>query len=244
LTEKDNTVTRLLLDDRLAPATSEIGFLELPLERAVEGWHDWQAGILSPLGITLDRQVVCGSLEEVLERLLPLTSVDRRRFLFIPTEGPWTAFFDNGHQGTDAMAPMSFLAQQLKCRGLRVVAVPDADENGKEDRFGAAVLEIYGPQETDFLNYVRSIACVEDTAGWTFAEAGTAQPFEDQSLYAKRRTKDRFTLQALASYLDELGVRAFDDGYFRPQDGAVILEKTGTAPAGMREFTLAEARRR
>lgn len=89
-----------LLDDRLAPLTSEIGFLEAARDEAVDAFGKWQAPIQRNRGVRLIRHNVSGGLERVLSALLPLTSVERRRHLFVPTVSPWTAYFDNGHQGT------------------------------------------------------------------------------------------------------------------------------------------------
>ena len=104
---------RLLFDDRLAPITSDIGFIEAPAADAVAAFLDKEGPIHGPYGRTFTRTAIAGTLEEVLQKLLPLTSVHRLRHLFIPTASRWTAYIDNGHQGTDVFSAVSSLALAL-----------------------------------------------------------------------------------------------------------------------------------
>ena len=134
----------LLLDDRWAPVTSEMGFLELDAERAARAFAAWQGGLPTADGIAVETRPVKGSLEQVLSTLLPLTDSERQRYLFIPTRSPWTAYVDNSHRGTYVSGPMGHMAQTLGCRGLRVVAVPHTYRNG-EGRYGAVMLERLRP---------------------------------------------------------------------------------------------------
>ncbi len=238
---------RLLLGGRLAPITSTVGFLEAPIDDAVRAFVDWERSVHEPLGISVSQRPVTGGLEEVLPSLLPLTSVVRRRYLFIPTAGPWVAFFDNGHRGTDAFSVMSYLARGLRCRGMRVTAVPDTIEGefvGARGEYGGLALEVYGPEKTHFLNYVRSISLVNDGGRWDFSQNGTPFPFEDVSRYAARRKKDRFTFEMLERYLSELGLSPFDEKFYLPDSAgaAQLVEKNGPAPPGLREYTLMEVR--
>jgi hypothetical protein len=240
---------RLLFDDRLAPITSTIGFLEAPPAVAVQAFLDWERSIHEPLGRSFTQRAVTGGLEAALSALLPLTSVHRLRYLFLPTASPWTAFIDNGHQGTDAFSVMSFLAMRIGCRGLRVTAVPDSIEGEQRDargRYGALVLEVYGPAKTHFLNYLRSVSLVHDGARWDFHQGGSPFPFEQVERYSARRKTDRFTFDMLESYLAKLGLSPFDERFYLPDSGdaAMLVERQGPRPAGMKEFTLAEARAR
>jgi hypothetical protein len=73
----------LLLGGKLAPITNEIGFLELPLAQAVESYSGWQRSIQEPLGRSVAKTSVNGTLEEVLCSLVPLVSVVSSRALFV-----------------------------------------------------------------------------------------------------------------------------------------------------------------
>lgn len=237
----------LLLDDRLAPITSEIGFLQASVEQVVEAYLGWQGPIQKEQGVDLMTDGVDGTLEEVLGTLLPLTSVERRRFLFVPTTSDWVAFFDNGHQGTDAMPAMSYLAQEIACNGLRVGAVPDTVQGKSrtaKGRYGATILEFYGPDQTEFLNFIRTIAAVHDGDRWVFEAFGTPLSFEDESYYKARRKKDRFTLDMLDEYLRKMGLSVFDESFYKigARNRAVRIEKVGPKAPNLVEYSLKEAR--
>ncbi|HEV2864844.1 MAG TPA: hypothetical protein VGX48_27875 [Pyrinomonadaceae bacterium] len=236
---------QLLLDDRLAPITSEIGFLKADCSVAARAFMEWQTPIQQRRGVSLSRRPVSGSLEDVLQTLLPLTSVEARRYLFIPTASPWVAYLDNGHQGTDAMSAVSYLAKRIGCEGLRVVAVPDtivSDWGDAPGRYGATMLELYGPHDTHFLNYVRSIGVANDGGKWVFTQGGNPLPFEDLSRYKVREVRRRFTFEDLRYYLEQLGLSAFDEYFYlpAPNNQAVLFDKTGPTAPGLIEYTLSE----
>ena len=111
----------LLLDDRWAPITSEIGFLETRAEHAVRAFATWHEELMRPRGIAVEVRSVSGTLGQTLSALLPITHPERQRYLFIPTRSPWTAFLDNGWGGTDASSAMGAMARRVGCRSLRVV---------------------------------------------------------------------------------------------------------------------------
>ncbi len=221
-----------LLNGRLSPITYEIGFLEAERDTVLRAYLNWMRPIYAPRGIQLTSRPVRGNLEQVLRTLLPLTSVLERRYLFVPTRSPWTAYFDNGHQGTDAFPPMSYLARTIRCRGMRVTYVP---ENFIEP-YPSRTLEIYGPDATDFLNFIRSVGLVDDD-GWTFCATGTVQPYEEPDAYTAKRVKDRFPVALFQRYLRDMGVIAFDQGFYLA-DEAVLVEKVGDTHPRSKEFGL------
>jgi hypothetical protein len=238
---------RLLFDDRLSPMTSEIGFLEADAMSAASAFANWQRPLVQRAGLDVEvREIPSVGLELALHALLPLTVGRRRRFLFVPTQAGWSAFFDSDAHGTDVFSAVSFLAQQIGCRGLRVAAVPHtvtADEASGSGRYGAAVLEIYGPTEPGLLNIVRSIEAVNDGGKWVFDAIGEVQSFEDLAAYKARRVRDRFTFEMLDSYVRAIGLDAFDEAFYLPDgSSAVVVELVGPADGTLRELTLEEAR--
>ena len=234
----------LLLHDRFAPITSTIGFIELDLQNAVAGFVRWQAPIQAPRGVTLTTRPIDGDLPSALSALPPLTSVEARRFLFVPTTGAWVAFLDNGHRGTDATGPMAYLARTLGCRALRVVAVPHHEPRRDGDRwrgrYGATILDLFGPEVKNHSNTIRSITMMNDGGKWTFDELGAPLPFEDREAYKARRVRDRFPLVLRARYLEHLGLEPFDEQFYSPQ--AVLVEKHGPCAPALQEYSLEEVR--
>src|SRR5204863_7464290 len=110
--------------------------------------------------------------------------------------------------------------------------------------WSANIWEVYAPASlggTLPLGYRRSIAAANDGGRWVFEESGEAFEFERTELYNARRKKERFTRELLEEYLNEFGIRPFDDSFFVVDNGheAVLLERTQpvfTLP----EYTLEE----
>lgn len=235
------TMKGLLLDDRWAPVTSEMGFLEAGAEPAARAFGAWQAGLLAPRGISVGVSPISGTLEQVLSALLPLTRPETRRELFIPTRSSWTAYVENGWGGTDAASVMRYMARTLGCRGLRVVAVPDTYRHAK-GRYGAVMLEVYGPHQTDWLNYVRAVSASNDGGRWAFEQFGEPFSFEKLEQYQARRVRDRFTFDMLKEYLQHLGLSPFEEDFYLPAGApAWRVDKTGPVVPNHEEFTLAQA---
>ena len=69
----------LLLEDRWAPVTEEMGFLELGAEQAAQAFATWQRGLPTSRGFTVEVLPVTGTLEQVLSRLLPLSGGETQR---------------------------------------------------------------------------------------------------------------------------------------------------------------------
>jgi len=169
--------------------------------------------------------------------LLPLTSVERRRVLLLSTSSEWTAVFDNGYQGGDGAA-LSFPAAELHCRAIRVAAVRDAEVAGRHHRYGARIFELYGPDKTDFLNYVRTISVANDAGQWHVDQSGVPLAGEEKSWFGARKLKDRFREEHLAALLHSLGIDAFDERFYASK--GVLIERHGPTAVGSREYQLAE----
>jgi hypothetical protein len=234
----------LLLNDRLAPITSTIGFLQTDLQNGVEGFIHWQERIQHQRGVVLNMRHIEGHLGSTLMALLPLTSVEARRFLFVPTTGSWVAFFDNGYRGTDAIGPMAYLARTLGCRALRVVIVPHHQPKREKGhwrgRYGATILDLFGPDVKNHSNTIRSITVMNDGGKWEFDEIGDRLPFEEAEAYKAKRIRDRFPVELLARYLRHLGLDPFDEQFYCPQ--AVLVEKVGPSAPAMKEYSLEQVR--
>lgn len=232
---------RLLADEAYAPITSRIGFLEVDPDRLAAELVKWQMELPhdAPPRATRLQQ----AFPEVLRALEPLTSRVRPREIVVATQSTWSAYFDNGVRGPDPVPVVSYLARRLKTRGLAIAAIPHTagTPNIKRGRYGAISFELFGPEQTDFLNYVRSIALVFNGRKWEFALGGTPQPFEEIEAYEARRVSERFTLDRLDRYCKALGVHPFDESFYRPE--AVFIDRKLSVPVDALSLTLAEAQR-
>jgi hypothetical protein len=237
----------LLLANRFAPITSCVGLLEAPLDAVLDTYIPWQEGIYKPDGKSIVKRSCGRSLELALKALLPLTSTVSCRRVFIPTSSQWTAFFDNGARGTNASSVAGHMALLMRCRGLRVTAVPHTihTKSGAENgRHGALILELFGPEKRSFLNTVRTLSVAHDSDRWVFQTAGEHLAGEDPAEYSRRLVRNRFTFASMKRILNGLGVAPFAEEFYCPaQSGdCVLVEVDGPLPEGCRSLSLEEVR--
>lgn len=200
-----------LYEGCFSPLTSEIGYLQCDVDVAVNVYSQWMKKIQAPRGGDVITTPFSGdSLHIALLKLLPLTSIERRRVLFIPVEKGWTAYFDNGWRGADAGSVISYLSRTIGCKGVRSCYIPNLS-----NRLGAVIMEIYSATNTEFINTLRSVSVINDGRKWLFSAAGKIQPFEYVDKYKATKIRDRFTESMLKDYLMSLGIHAFDsDCYY------------------------------
>ena len=231
-----------LFDGRYWPSTAEIGFLEIDPGVAADFYAKWQQRLQAERGgsaVLTERSTESG-FSGALESLLPLTSVERRRIIFVPTSSQWCAYLDNGWQGSDAFSVVSYLSRQLSCRGVKFRYQPHTAEksaDGWVGIFGATILEIYGPERTEWLNTVRSIFTSFDMGKWQFGAQGAIQNFEDVGHYVRRNIASRFNLEILDDYLNNLDINAFDEHFYVPGNAFFHVEKTGPMNPDVKNYT-------
>ncbi len=233
-----------LLDDRFAPITSEIGFLETDSRSVAEAYLEWVQPIHAKRNVRHLRSEVNGSFAANLQSLLPLTSVERLRFLFLPTKSDWTAYFDNGWRGTDVYSAVSYLCQKLGCRGIRAVASDDINGSKGKLQYGATIFELYSPttEGCTFINTRRSIYAANDGGKWKFGADGEPQSFENLEQYQAKQIKSRFTREMLDSYLKSFGIEFFDPQFYEGEAPGQLVAKIGATANGLRSYSLEEAR--
>lgn len=209
------------------PITQELAFVEAPATEVADAFVKWR----QELGQEWSLKEVGGGLVRGLESLLPLTTPEHTRYIFFAC-GTWSAIFGNLAHGTDAASLASYLAQRLACRGARLVALERTPCS-----YPATILELYGPHQTEFLNYLRTIAAMDDGGRWRFEQSGPPLPFEQTSSYAARKIADRFSAELLVQYAHHLGINAFEPSAY----SEAILATRGTTPAGTEELSLEAA---
>jgi len=238
-------MTALLFEDKFAPITSEIGFLESNPFSCAEAFVSWQTPIHSRRGVSLITSCVGNQIPSLFTSLLPLTSIERRRYLFAPTRSKWTAYFDNGWAGGDPASTISYLAGQMKCRGVRAVCIPHtikSDANSNRGRYGAVILEVYNGTDSKEHGADRSIYVSNDGGRWVFGANGKQLEFENVETYKARAVRDRFTPDLFSQYLKALGIDVFSDSFYLAPEKAFIVSKVGPAVEGSKEYSLEQAR--
>ncbi|HWT34315.1 MAG TPA: hypothetical protein VN107_11155 [Microbacterium sp.] len=199
-----------LANERFAPITSRIGYLNLTLHDANDlllEWGRWLYKDARALELS-------GGLVENVNRLEPLTWGNTPRELLVQTRNPeWTAYFDCLHGGTDPVGPIAYLTKQAEVMGVWISARPMIPPEGGRP-WGSRQFYVHGPGGTDARNTVRGIDLVQDGARWHFGLMGAPLPFEDLDAYTRRRVLERFTGSMLESYARAMGLDAFDLDFY------------------------------
>jgi hypothetical protein len=213
-----------LLNDKYAPTTSAIGFIRSSLSDAAVALTAWRR----ELGLNPRVRSVL-SLQDGLRDLEPLVGGATPRELLVAAGPTWTAYFDCLMHGTDPIGPMSYLAKSLRTVSVAVHTVPHTFD-GSRGRMGAAQFEMFGPEDREFLNSIRSVAATFDGDRWVFVETGTPQWFEEGRRYRARSVRDRLTFEMLHRYCDALGIPAFDASQY---GDALLIESIVPMPPGI-----------
>mgnify|MGYP000845752268 FL=1 len=202
-----------LFDGRLEPLTYSIGFLSAPPERVVRAarwlyfrWPDaWRRVAV------LD----CG-LEEALLQLQPLEGFLHPRVLVASTAlNGWSAVFNGRIHGLGGRGLSVRLSRALRVPGYFVAAAPPASD--PEHFPGFRQFYVLGPQTGR--DHVRAVWVVdeeEDVGRWHFGTDGEVQPYEDVEAYRRRRRTDRLTERMLVDYAAAVGLRPWEDSFYRP----------------------------
>jgi hypothetical protein len=219
----------------LAPITVNFGFVEADLGTLCAWYEKREREILAHRSNTVVTRNVAGLLADKLLSLLPLTSIEHRRILLVPTRSPWTAFFDNGWRGTDASG-LWYTAQEVRCRAVRVCLADDIKRKKTHVQFGARVFELYGPNRTDWLNHIRSICVMNDGGKWGQSVFGSPLSQEDATWFSAARVRERFQPEHLIELLKRIGIDAFSEDFYA-SEGAII-ERVGPTADGLQEYNL------
>jgi hypothetical protein len=234
-----------LLDDRFVPITTSVGLIKAALDETKHAFLSWQTGILSKYNQSLTERSLHCSLSEAMSGLLPLSSPIPTRYLLLSINRTWTAFFDNGHRGTDPVAVIAVLSRDLHTLGFRLTSQRNtikSEDKSAIGSYGATIFEAF----ENSLESRRSVARVNDGGKWVFEESGTPFPFENETDYLKSRESKRFGPDLLEQYVREFGVEPFSERSYVDQDGHVcgaLVEKTGDLPATLKYVEIDTARR-
>jgi len=237
---------KALLENRFAPLTLHMGFVEVSFDLTVRTYLEWHHQLAERFGDKIKTEYLQASLPEALIKLQPLTT-PRSRVLFIETKSSWTAYFDNGLRGSDPES-ISHLSRLIPCRSLAVHCSPDRsriEHRGMLRVYGGVIFRLYTDHETDWLNLERTIVAMNDGGNdgskWIFTAEGRVQPFEELEKYKARRIRDRFTDEMLERYCAALGIRAFDEDFYGTK--TFVAELPNQLAPGSPMMSLDEARR-
>lgn len=239
----------LLFSERLAPITTSMGFVEAELDSILDNFVDWRREIANTWDpkSNVDVVEVNGDLEETLRTILPFQRIHSNHFLFVPTMSNWVAYVGNAYRGTDPSA-ISYIARHIGCQTLWMVAKPHTLRRTGVPRIGrqgALIIELYGPEETEWLNHIRTIRLVNNAGRWEFRQSGDPFPFEDANQYEARKVSKRFSFESFAKILHHLGIHPFTPNFYLPKgsDTAYMVRVQWKKRRLIRDVSFKRARR-
>jgi hypothetical protein len=215
----DSEKQRMLLQGRLAPITQSIGFIYGNYLDVSTAFITWIKGIdvYENYLTKITSHKVKGNLEQVIRTLLPLQRMSANKYIFIPMKNDWTALIDNNFRGTNTSA-IVMLPRLIQSHSIWVV------NSSFTSKQGALIMEIFGPEKTDWLNIVRKIRLTCDYGKWEFEQYGKPLPYEETGRYTARRIRDRFDLELLTRYLHAEGLSPFEEDFYLPnEDSSAVL---------------------
>jgi hypothetical protein len=214
------------------PITFSFGLLESTLDAVSDELRLWYSR--QSVGHRL--VAVSGSLPSLLRQLEPLSAPLFKRLWVRAVSGRWrTAYFDGFINGGDPFPPVSYLATRLDSHGVVVTSQPDSGPC-----YGANKLELYGPENTEWLNLDWRVGAFNDGGRWVWQHFGAEQPFEETAAYRNRKVKDRFTPDMLRRYCRALTIPLEVDAY----GPDALLDVPANVEKTQRRESLAEARAR
>jgi hypothetical protein len=177
-------------------------------------------------GVEYTSKTVDSTLEGAFRMLDPLSGGFIVRHLMIGTENGWTAYFNNSVLLAADSSISGDLSGKLKVRAVHVVNQDECIHKtssrhwtGEYGQFRFWVFHNGG--------LVRAIDNVHGDDGWEFSQEGKPFPFEDVKKYRLPKKPDRFTGEMLENYLQQLGLRPFEDSFYviNKKRPAVLIER-------------------
>lgn len=218
-----------LFNNELHPITSSIAFIQKDIKTVVNEFIKWQEPLINKHNNSFKTNVINNDLRNTLLDLCPLTTIERRRYLFIPTKSEWTAFFDNGHTGTDRTAP-EVLGKKLNAKVIYISFNQLSEEN---------VFEYYNLKDDNY-DLIRSISVIKESK-WEFHQYGDYLPFENIDKYKLKPIKERFTINLLNDYLKQFNINIFDENFYDTEKESILLNKIGQKFNDTKELDLNQA---
>ena len=189
------------------------------------------------------RPVRAGSLAGMLGTLLPLDSPEHRRNLLVPTVNPeWTAMFTSDWRGQEPGSPIAWFA----VGGIASISVKDVPNSYDSTtgrgfrgvrRIGLCELRLHGQAIRHFLGVQATY-----TSHWEFLRPRGEFPGGNVWNPTAKRIPDRFTHEHLAEMARRFGLRPFDEDFYAPDGGGLMVERTGPLQSDQKTFTLAQSR--
>lgn len=235
----------MFYNDYYYPIDNSIGFIEADFHLVINFYQEWLKRLYGEMGLKVVQRQINGTLADGFQSLLPLTTHQTRRSLFLPTQSRWVAYFNNSVLGTD-LSSLPYMTDAIGARVIKV-SMPPMKEGRLKDRNhphgGTIMLDVYDPTVVETLHLRRSIQLINEDGHWSFETQGEPFDFEDTKQYQARLKKDRFTVQTLIEYLRHFGIDLLNETFYISNE-SILEELQGPLLPQMRAFSIDEALRR
>lgn len=183
-----------ILGGPLSPVGWSVGFLEAPLEVAVDELLRWRR----ELGASLELADVA-PWPDCLTALDPLEAPWTTELMV--DHGVWTAYLNNDIKGGDPWPATSYVASLLDVRWVIGSHQPMTAPGHATTQF-----QLGGPEGEEPLRFIRTISAHAEDGRWSWDESGAVLPFERPQAYGARRIRERLTRNLLVEYLAAMGI--------------------------------------
>lgn len=240
----DDYTMRLLLGGAWLPVTATILFVHAPVDKCVRtllggrGEH-----VRKTYGKPLVPKRVSGSLPELLANLVPLDSIEDRRYLFLPTaDAAWTAMFGSTWRGFDPHSAMSWFAT-ARIESVMIRDIPNTYDYALDKGFyGERKIESYEiPTQGEPIGHSLGVR-VSEPRKWELVSPSAEFRVGNVWNPEAKRIPDRFTHDHLGEMAERFGLRPFDESFYAPQQSGVLVSRTDPPGPDERLISLAEAR--
>jgi len=206
----------------------KIAFIKADISDVQNELVNWQTPLVKKHNNSLSLERINGNFNSAYEKLFPLTTVEIRRYIILPTMSQWVGIMDNSSIGTDRTCPF-VLAERLKTEHIFMFYNKISEE---------CLIDYFDFIENE-LTLIRTVGVTKEN-GWKFHQYGKPLGFEQTENYSNKVVKSRFKFNQLDLFLQYFGINAFKENYYMPENSAVLIKKAGPLFPATREIAFEE----
>lgn len=245
---------RFLFDNKYAPLTEGMAFIQENLDTVLEKYLDWMVPLIKEaiemqklhpeskwneynkqLPKIIPKQ---GSFEDLLNEMMPFHYPEKT--LLFECKNGWVGYLENGY--TTETGRIRLIAERINeyKESIQVNAWLGGGEKIANGWSGGAFTRDLG-RRSSLENY-RNIM-LSDQDRWNLDQFGEPLPFEEVEKYSEKLVRNRFTPEMLQRYLLHYGIDFFNEDFYMPEGSkAYIIEHVRDPFDGEKPETLAERR--
>ncbi|SFI05459.1 hypothetical protein [Planctomicrobium piriforme] len=191
--------------EKFRPITNNIVFYKAQLSDVYSAHSNWMTQT-GPIKTIIENT-------DVMHALSLMIPFDQLRDLFVECKGGWVAHF----VGSDDTPKYLPIVKSVACSYVTTFYLPEG--NGSQDgsdQLGGIGLGFFLRDPAKAFGSERVINLINNGDRWIFEQCGEPLPFEDSSIYHKRRIQDRFSIELAVNYLKANGISAFEQDFYLP----------------------------